>query len=96
MEEYNFDEFNSVGTRFNPTISLGDSERFYLGGSFCRKYNISDMVGVKLMYDKAKNAVGFRFLIRYYTDTMMWSTRGLIYRTIIWRSSYNAILGWAG
>ncbi len=62
MEEYNFDEFNSVGTRFNPTISLGDSERFYLGGSFCRKYNISDMVGVKLMYDKAKNAVGFRFL----------------------------------
>lgn len=62
MENYSFEKFRSVGSRFNITISLGESERFYLGGSFCRKYNILDKAGVELMYDKNKNAVGFRFL----------------------------------
>ncbi len=62
MNEYEFEEFNSVGTRFNINITLGESERFYLGNSFCQKYNVQSMLGVKLMYDKKRNAVGFRFL----------------------------------
>lgn len=62
MNDYNFEEFKSVGTRYSMFITLGKSERFYLGSSFCRKYDISSMKGVVLMYDKGKNAVGFKFL----------------------------------
>jgi hypothetical protein len=61
MDDYNFEEFVSVGTRYNMFITLGKSERFYLGSAFCRKYEIERMAGVTLMYDKAKKAVGFKF-----------------------------------
>ena len=62
MDSYNFEEFKSVGGRYNMVITLGKSERFYLGGAFCRKYDIASMVGVKLMLDKSKLAVGFKFV----------------------------------
>lgn len=62
MDNYNFEEFNSVGSRFNIVITLGKAERFYFGNSMCRKYNIFSLVGMKLLFDKGKNAVGFRFL----------------------------------
>lgn len=62
MGDYNFEEFKSVGTRYNMFITLGKSERFYIGSAFCRKYEIGSMAGVILMYDKNKKAVGFKFL----------------------------------
>lgn len=62
MEEYNFEEFKSTGARYSMFITLGKSERFYLGSAFCRKYGITDNSEVILMYDKNKNAVGFKFV----------------------------------
>ncbi len=62
MDKYKFVEFKSTGSRFNLVITLGKAERFYLGSSFCTKYDIFSMVGVKLFYDKTNNAVGFRFV----------------------------------
>lgn len=62
MDNYNFEEFKSVGGRYNMVITLGKSERFYLGGAFCRKYDIASMAGVKLMFDRNKLAVGFKFV----------------------------------
>jgi hypothetical protein len=62
MENYLFEEFKSTSTRFSLVISLGKAERFYLSSSFCEKYGILTMSGVKLLYDKSKNAVGFRFI----------------------------------
>ncbi|MCK5027040.1 MAG: hypothetical protein KAS07_01335 [Candidatus Pacebacteria bacterium] len=62
MEEYDFEEFKSTGGRYNMTITLGKSERFYLGNTFCRKYKISLMRNVVLLYDKKKKAIGFKFL----------------------------------
>ncbi|MFA6458981.1 MAG: hypothetical protein WCV79_01110 [Candidatus Paceibacterota bacterium] len=62
MENYNFEEFKSTSTRFSLVISLGKAQRFYLSSSFCEKYSIQKMAGVKLLYDKNKNAVGFRFV----------------------------------
>ena len=62
MENYNFEEFNSVGSRFNLVITLGKAERFYFGNSLCRKYNILTLAGVKLLFDKNKDAVGFKLL----------------------------------
>lgn len=62
MEKYKFEEFKSVGNRFNLVITLGKAERFYFGSSFCQKYNILSMVGAKLFYDKINKAVGFKFL----------------------------------
>lgn len=62
MNNYNFEEFESVGTRYSMFITLGKSERFYLGSSFCRKYDIASKEAVKLLFDKSKKAVGFKFL----------------------------------
>lgn len=62
MSQYNFEEFKAVGNRYNMGITLGKSERFYLGGTFCRKYNIHTTPFVKLLFDKNQNAVGFRFI----------------------------------
>lgn len=62
MSKYTFEEFKSVGSRFNLVITLGKAERFYFGSSFCQKYNILSMVGAKMFYDKTNKAVGFKFL----------------------------------
>lgn len=62
MEDYNFEEFKSEGPRFNTGITLGKSNRFYIGSGLTRKNNLTSMVGVKLLYDKNKSAIGFRFV----------------------------------
>ena len=62
MENYNFEEFKSDGPRFNTGITLGKSNRFYIGSGLTKKNNLENMVGVKLLYDRNKTAIGFRFV----------------------------------
>jgi hypothetical protein len=62
MQDYNFEEFKSDGPRFNAGITLGKSNRFYIGTGLSKKNGLNKMVGVKLLYDKNKNAIGFKFI----------------------------------
>ena len=62
MEEYNFDEFNEAGGRFKQIISLGEKSGFGLSAGFTRANDLEGVIGVKMFYDKAKNAVAFKFL----------------------------------
>ncbi len=62
MSNYNFQEFNSVGGRILPSISLGKSGGFGVSAGFIKKYEPGNVVGVKLFFDKEKMAVGFKFL----------------------------------
>jgi hypothetical protein len=61
MEEYNFVEFQPSGGKYNMVISLGKPDRFYLASAFCKKYGIESDSGVKLLFDKSKMAIGFKF-----------------------------------
>jgi hypothetical protein len=63
MDEYNFDEFNETGGRFKQIISLGEKSGFGLSSGFTRANDLVEgLVGVKMFFDKEKNAVAFRFL----------------------------------
>ncbi len=62
MEEYNFDEFKETGGRFKQIISLGEKSGFGLSSGFTRANNLEGVVGVKMFFDKEKNAVAFQFL----------------------------------
>ena len=62
MSEYKFEEYNSVGGRIIPSISLGTAGGFGISAGFVKKYDLSNVVGVKLLIDKEKNAVGFKFI----------------------------------
>jgi len=62
MGNFNFIEHKAVGGRFKPVISLGKKTGFGLSSGFTHKYNIADMVGVKMYFDREKNAVAFKFL----------------------------------
>ena len=60
--DYNFEEFKEVGGRFKPIISLGTRSDFGLSSGFTNAYDLKGVVGVKMFYDSAKKAVGFKFL----------------------------------
>lgn len=62
MNEYQFEEYSSVKGRIIPSISLGIAGGFGVSAGFVKKYDLKDIVGVKLLIDKEKNAVGFKFL----------------------------------
>ena len=62
MDEYNFDEFNEAGGRFKQVISLGEKSGFGLSAGFTHSNDLEGVVGVKMLYDSAKNAVAFKFL----------------------------------
>ncbi len=62
MNEYQFEEYNSVGGRVIPSISLGAAGGFGISAGFVKKYDLTGVVGVKLFFDKEKVAVGFKFL----------------------------------
>ena len=63
MINYNFEEFTEAGGRFRPVISLGAKSGFGLSSGFTSAYesDVNGAVGVKLFYDKEKNAVAFQF-----------------------------------
>ena len=63
MENYNFEEFSSVGGKFQSKISLGEAG-FGLSAGFVLKNGLEKTIGVKLYYDKQKRAVGFKFLTK--------------------------------
>lgn len=60
--QYSFEEYNKIGGRFTPTINLGISGGIVISAGFSKKYDIANAVGIKLFYDKARNAVGVKFL----------------------------------
>lgn len=62
MSDFNFTEHKAVGGRFKPVISLGKKSGFGLSSGFTHKYDIKGVVGVKMYFDKEKNAVAFKFL----------------------------------
>lgn len=62
MDKYNFQEYNAIGGRIIPSISLGESGGFGVSAGFIKKYDIdSSTSAVKLFYDKEKKAVAFKF-----------------------------------
>ena len=61
MNEYSFEQFNATGGRIIPYISLGESGGFGVSAGLVKKYEIGSVVAVKVFYDKAKNAVAFKF-----------------------------------
>lgn len=61
--DYSFEEFNAEGGRFTPLISLGEAGGIGVSAGFVKKYpEIKDAAGVKLLFDKGKNAIGVKFL----------------------------------
>jgi len=60
--EYSFEEFTSFGSKFSSKISLGKSGGFGFSSGFYNRYNLKGSVALKIFYDKAKMAVGFKFL----------------------------------
>lgn len=62
MNEYNFEEFTSYGSKFIPIISLGESGGFGFSSGLYNRYNLKDSNSLKLFYDSVKKAVGFKFL----------------------------------
>ena len=59
---YNFIEFNSVGGRVTPIISLGITGGIGVSAGFSKKYDLSNVIGVKLLYDTEKKVIGIKFL----------------------------------
>ena len=59
--KFNFEEFTSFGGKFTPKISLGPGG-FGFSSGFYNRYGLKDSVALKLFYDKAKMAIGFKFL----------------------------------
>lgn len=62
MSDFNFTEHKAVGGRFKPIISLGEKTGFGLSSGFTHKYDVAEMIGVKMYFDKERNAVAFKFL----------------------------------
>ncbi len=60
-QNYSFEEFKSVGGRISPTINL-NVHGFNLSAGFTKKYDLSNVVGVKLFFDRQKMVVGFKFI----------------------------------
>lgn len=61
-DNYKFEEYESVGGRFTPSISLGVVSGFGISAGFTKKYDISKAIGAKLFFDREKTAVGFKFV----------------------------------
>lgn len=62
MSEFNFVEFKEAGGRFKPIISLGKKSGFGLSAGFTHAYDLEGIIGVKMFYDAAKDAIAFKFL----------------------------------
>ncbi len=62
MDDYEFEEFKSQGSRSSIVITLGKAERFYFGGFMTQKYKLLSLTGMKLLYDKKRNAIGFKLI----------------------------------
>lgn len=58
---YNFEEFTSFKGKFSPRISLVKPGGFGFSAGFFARYGLNESRVLKLFYDKAKLAVGFKF-----------------------------------
>jgi len=56
-----FEEFQSTKRKFSVFISLGKSDRFYFGNGFAKKYNLDDMEGLKLFWNRQHRSIAFKF-----------------------------------
>jgi len=63
-KEYKFEEYNSVGGRIIPKITLGRSSGLGLSAGFAKKYEIQDVVGVKLFFDRVNYAIGLKLITK--------------------------------
>ncbi len=59
---YNFEEFNLVGSRFSPTITIAKTGGIGLSSGFHRKYKLEQYKAAKLYYDQVSGAIGIRLL----------------------------------
>ena len=60
-EDYNFVKFNMEGSRYNPFISVGKSNRLGISQSFIDINSIGDKNSADLFFDKDKQAIGIVF-----------------------------------
>jgi len=68
--EYNFEEYKSPGGRILPRITLGKSGGINISAGFAKKYDIRNVVGARVFFDKEKMAIGI-VLVKEKVDGML-------------------------
>ncbi len=60
--KFNFEEYRSIGGRIIPRITLGNGGGLNISAGFAKKYDIQNVIGVKLFFDRTNVAIGLKLL----------------------------------